>query len=58
LNIVDVNSIQQNYIVNSKEIEIFAKILRLLLSIAKLLFNREAKEAKEAKEEKEKRENA
>ncbi len=33
MNIIDVNSIQQNYIVNSKEVEIFVAVLRLLLSI-------------------------
>jgi len=43
LNIVDVNSIQQDYIVDSKKIELFAAILQLLLSI----------EIKEEEEEKE-----
>ena len=41
--IVNVNSIQQDYIINKEEIESFA-ILRLLLSITKLLFNRDKKE--------------
>jgi hypothetical protein len=44
LNIIDVNSIQQDYIIDSKEIEMFAVISRSLLSIIELLFNREAKE--------------
>jgi len=52
LNIIDVDSIQQDYIINSKKIKIFATILQLLLLITKLLFNREIKEEKKKKRKK------